>query len=91
MGEVPVLGCEIRTNRLADVITLSSPYITDDMDIQKLLRWIAVVIVLIVAGGVLSLILKVGAAIGRVVLPVLLVLLVIAIILRFIDALRRRR
>lgn len=61
------------------------------MDIQKLLRWIAVVIVLIVAGGVLSVILKVGVAIGRVVLPVLLVLLVIAIILRFIDALRRRR
>ncbi len=66
-------------------------YITDDMDIQKLLRWIAVVIVLIVAGGVLSVILKVGAAIGRIALPVLLVLLVIAIILRFIDALRRRR
>ena len=63
----------------------------DDMDIQKLLRWIAVVIVLIVAGGVLSVILKVGAAIGRVVLPVLLVLLIIAIILRFIDAIRRRR
>ena len=66
-------------------------YITDDMDIQKLLRWIAVVIVLIVAGGVLSVILKAGAAIGRIALPVLLVLLVIAIILRFIDALRRRR
>ena len=66
-------------------------YITDDMDIQKLLRWIAVVIVLIVAGGVLSVILKVGSAIGRIALPVLLVLLVIAIILRFIDALRRRR
>ena len=66
-------------------------YIIDDMDIQKLLRWIAVVIVLIVAGGVLSVILKAGAAIGRIALPVLLVLLVIAIILRFIDALRRRR
>ena len=61
------------------------------MDIQKLLRWITVVIVLIVAGGVLSVILKVGAAIGRVALPVLLVLLVIAIILRFIDGLRRQR
>ena len=66
-------------------------YITDDMDIQKLLRWIAVVIVLIVAGGVLSVILKVGAAIGRIALPVLLVLLVIAIVLRFIDAFRHRR
>ena len=70
---------------------MSPPYITDDMDIQKLLRWITVVIVLIVAGGVLSVILKVGAAIGRVALPVLLVLLVIAIILRFIDGLRRQR
>lgn len=60
------------------------------MDIQKVLKWIAVVIVLIVAGGLLSVILKIGAAVARVALPALLALLVIAIILRIIDVLRRR-
>ncbi len=53
------------------------------MDIQTILRWIAIAIVLIVAVAVLSVILQVGAALIKIALKVLLVLLLIAIVLRF--------
>lgn len=61
------------------------------MDIQQILRWIAIAIVLIVAAGVLSIILQVGAVLLKLALKVLLFLLIVAIILRFVDAIRQRR
>ena len=67
------------------------PYIGISMDIQQILRWIAIAIVLIVAGVVLAGILKIAVPLLTVVLRALLVLLIIAIILRFIDAIRQRR
>jgi hypothetical protein len=61
------------------------------MDIQQILRWIAIAIVLIVAAAVLSIILQVGAVLLKLALQVLLFLLLVAIVLRFVDVLRQRR
>ena len=61
------------------------------MDIQQILKWITIAIVLIVAGAVLSVILQVGAVLLKLALKVLLFLLLAAIVLRFVDIIRQRR
>lgn len=61
------------------------------MDIQQILRWIVVAIVLVVAVSLFSFILKVGAAILGVALRALLILLLIAIVLRFVGVLQNKR
>ena len=61
------------------------------MNIEQVLKWIAIAIVLIVAGGVLSVILQVGAVLLKLALKVLLFLLIVAVALRFIDVIRQRR
>ncbi len=61
------------------------------MDIQQILRWIVVAIVLVVAVSLFSFILKIGAALLSVALKVLLILLLIAIVLRFVGVLQHKR
>ncbi len=61
------------------------------MDIQQILRWIVVAIVLIVAVSLLSVILKVGAALLAVAFRALLILLLIAIVLRFVGVFQQKR
>jgi len=61
------------------------------MDIQQILRWIVIAIVMIVAVVLLNSVLGVLGFMLHIALPVLLGLLIIAIILRFISMLRARR
>ncbi len=61
------------------------------MDIQQILRWIVIAIVMIVAICLLDSVLGLVGFLLNIALPVLLVLLVTAIILRFISMLRARR
>ncbi len=61
------------------------------MDIQQILRWIVIAIVMIVAICLLDSVLGLVGFLLNIALPVLLLLLVTAIILRFISMLRTRR
>ncbi len=61
------------------------------MDIQQILRWIVIAIVMIVAVVLLDSVLGVLGFMLHIALPVLLGLLILAIILRFITMLRARR
>ncbi len=61
------------------------------MDIQQILRWIVIAIVMIVALVLLDSVLGVLGFMLHIALPVLLGLLILAIILRFISMLRARR
>ncbi len=61
------------------------------MDIQQILRWIVIAIVMIVAFVLLDSVLGVLGFMLHIALPVLLGLLILAIILRFITMLRARR
>ncbi len=61
------------------------------MDIQQILRWIVIAIVMIVAVVLLDSVLGVLGFMLHIALPVLLGLLILAIILRFISMLRTRR
>ena len=61
------------------------------MDLQQILRWIMIAIVLIVAMSLFSVILQVGAVLLKLGLKILLVLLLVAIVLRFFSHLRQRR
>ena len=63
----------------------------DNMDINQILRWIVIAIVMIVAVVLLDAMLGLVGFMVKLALPVLLVLLVLAIILRFISMLRARR
>lgn len=58
--------------------------------IDQILRLIVIAIVLMVAFSLLGFILKIGSALLSIGFKILMILLVIAIILRFIAALRRR-
>lgn len=60
------------------------------MDIQQILRWIVVAIVLLVAMSLLGVVLKVGAALVSLALKLLVVLFVIAVILRLFGMLKKR-
>ncbi len=61
------------------------------MDIQQILRWIVIAIVMIVAVVLLDSVLGVLGFMLHIALPVLLGLLILAIILRFSTMLRARR
>ncbi len=61
------------------------------MDIQQVLRWIVVAIVLIVAMSLLGAILKVGLVLFKIGLRLLLILFLVAVALRFFDLLRQKR
>ena len=62
-----------------------------DMDIQQILRWIVMAIVLMVAVALLGVILKFTGVLLQVALKILLFLLLTAIVVRFISLLRERR
>ncbi len=61
------------------------------MDIQQVLRWIVIAIVLIVAMSLLSVILDIAGALLAFGLKVLLILFLVAVVLRFFDLVRERR
>ncbi|HET6568027.1 MAG TPA: hypothetical protein VFG50_08680 [Rhodothermales bacterium] len=61
------------------------------MDVQQVLRWIIMAIVLLVAVALLTVILRVGVVLLWLALKILVVLLVIAVILRFVSAIKERR
>ena len=61
------------------------------MDIQQILRWIVIAIVMIVAVMLLDSVLGLLGFMLNIALPVLLILLVTAVILRFVSMLRARR
>ncbi len=58
--------------------------------IDQILRLIVIAIVLMVAFSLLGFILKIGAALLSIGFKILMILLIIAIVLRFIELLRRR-
>ncbi|MEM6647953.1 MAG: hypothetical protein AAF730_17050 [Bacteroidota bacterium] len=60
------------------------------MDVQQILRWIVIAIVLMVMFSLLGVILKVGGALLGIAVKVLVVLFVIAVILRLFGAIFRR-
>lgn len=61
------------------------------MDIQQILRWVVIAIVLVVAVSLLGTILQIGAVLLKIGLRVLLILFLIAVVLRFFDLLRENR
>ncbi len=61
------------------------------MDIQQIIRWLVVAIVMIVAVVLLDVILNVFGFLLEMGVRVLLILLLVAIVLRFIDLFRKRR
>lgn len=61
------------------------------MTIQRILQLVLVAIVLMIAFSLLSLLLRIGVALLEFVLPVLVLLLVVAVVLRFIELLAKRR
>jgi uncharacterized membrane protein len=61
------------------------------MDVQQILRWIIMAIVLLVAVSLLTVILKFGFVLLAIAVKILLVLLIVAVILRFFSALQQRR
>lgn len=61
------------------------------MNIQQILRWIVVAIVLIVAVVMLEAILNIAGFLLHFGIRVLLILLLVAIVLRFFELLRGRR
>lgn len=61
------------------------------MDIQKVLRWLVVAIVLTVAIVLLDAILNIAGFLLQIGIRVLLILLLVAIVLRFVDLFRKRR
>ena len=61
------------------------------MDISQILRWIIIAMVIIIIGLLLEAVLGLLSFLAKVALPVLVVLLVVAIVLRFVGTLRGRR
>lgn len=61
------------------------------MDIQQILRWLITAIVLVVAIMLLNAILDIAGFLLGAALRVLLVLLLLAVALRFIEVLQQRR
>ena len=61
------------------------------MDLQIILRWIMIAIVLIVAVALFGVILEIAGFLLAWALKILLVLLLIAIVLRFVTLLQERR
>ncbi len=61
------------------------------MDIQHIIRWIFIAIVLLVAVMILGVILQIAGFLLNYALKALLLLFVIAVVLRFIGVLQERR
>ena len=61
------------------------------MDIQQIIRWIVIAIMLLVAVVILGAILNIAGFLLQFAIRALLVLFVIAVILRFFEALKQRR
>jgi len=61
------------------------------MNIQQLLRWVMIAIVLLVAVALFSATLKVSSVVLSLALKGLLILLLVAVVLRFIDLLKAKR
>lgn len=61
------------------------------MSIENVLRLLVVAIVLLVAFWLLGLLLKIGAALLSLGVKLLVILLLVAIVLRFIDLVRNKR
>ncbi len=61
------------------------------MDIQQIIRWIVIAIVLLVAVVILGAILNIAGFLLQFAIKALLILFVIAVILRFFSILRERR
>jgi len=61
------------------------------MDIQQIIRWIVIAIMLLVAVVILGAILNIAGFLLQFSIKALLVLFVIAVILRFFTALKERR
>lgn len=61
------------------------------MTIQRILQLVLVAIVLMIAFSLLSMLLQLGVALLEFVFPVLLLLLVVAVVLRFVELLAKRR
>lgn len=61
------------------------------MDIQQILRWIVVAIVLIVAVVLLGALLQIAGFLLKFALRILLILFLVAIVLRFFGLVKERR
>jgi hypothetical protein len=61
------------------------------MFLQQVLRWLVIAIVLIVAFSMMGFVLKIGAVLFGLALRILLLLLIVAIILRFVTVLQTKR
>ena len=61
------------------------------MLIQRILQLMLVAVVLLAAFALLGLLFNVLGALLRLVFPILIVLLIVAVVLRFFEALQRRR
>ena len=60
------------------------------MKIEQLLRLIVIAIVLLVAFSLLGFVLRFGSVLLGIGLKILVLLLIVAVVLRFIEALRKR-
>ena len=58
------------------------------MDIQKLLRWLILGVVILIAASLLGLLIDIGTALLKVALQVLVVVLIVALVVRFFDGTR---
>jgi hypothetical protein len=61
------------------------------MLIQRILQLMLVAVVLLAAFALLGLLFNVLGALLRLVFPILIVLLIVAVVLRFFEAMQRRR
>ena len=61
------------------------------MDIQQIIRWIVIAIMLLVAVVILGFILDIAGFLLHFAIRALLVLFVVAVVLRFFEVLRQRR
>lgn len=61
------------------------------MSIERVLRWLVVAIVLVVAVSILEVLLDIAGALLEVALPVLVILFLAAVVLRFFGYWRKER
>lgn len=61
------------------------------MDIEKLLRWFIIGVVVLIAASLLGLLIDIGTALLKVALQVLVVVLIVALVVRFFDGGRSNR
>ena len=61
------------------------------MDVQQIIRWIVIAIMLLVAVVILGAILNIAGFLLQFAIKALLILFVVAVILRFFTALKERR